>query len=121
METPFGNDFLRVGWPLLLQSCALPRDPAKISALAAEVDDVESLFRLADEHGVIAHLAAALATDADARIPTILRDSLRTHRRLRLLLSLTLTAELFRILELFRKSQIECIVLKGPVLSLRAY
>jgi Uncharacterised nucleotidyltransferase len=121
METPFGNDFLRAAWPLLLQSCALPRDPVKISALAAEVDDVESLFRLADEHGVIAHLAAALATVADARIPPILLDSLRTHRRLQLLLSLTMTAELFRILELFRMSQIECIVVKGPVLSLRAY
>jgi len=32
-----------------------------------------------------------------------------------------MTAELFRILELFRQSQIECVVVKGPVLSLRAY
>jgi hypothetical protein len=32
-----------------------------------------------------------------------------------------MTAELFRVLELFRQSSIECVVVKGPVLSLRAY
>jgi len=32
-----------------------------------------------------------------------------------------MTAELFRILELFRQSEIECAVVKGPVLALRAY
>jgi len=32
-----------------------------------------------------------------------------------------MTAELFRILELFRKVQVESLAIKGPVLSLRAY
>jgi hypothetical protein len=32
-----------------------------------------------------------------------------------------MTAELFRILELLRQSGIQCVVVKGPVLSLRAY
>jgi hypothetical protein len=32
-----------------------------------------------------------------------------------------LTAELFRILELFRQSAVEFLVVKGPVLALRAY
>jgi hypothetical protein len=106
---------------LLLQACSLPRDPAKISALAAGVRDEESLFRLADEHGVIAHLAAALSTVPDARIPAALLDSLRSRHRSQLLFTLSMTAELFRILELFRKSEVESMVVKGPVLSLRAY
>ncbi len=121
IETPFGNDFLRVAWPLLLRACSLPRDPAKISALAAQVRDEESLFRLADEHGVIAHLAAGLSTVPDARLPAALLESLRSRHRSQLLFTLSMTAELFRILELLRKSQIKCVVVKGPVLSLRAY
>ncbi len=112
---------MRVAWPLLLQACSLPRDTARISALASEVRDEESLFRLAYEHGVITHLAAALSTIPDAQISAALLDSLRSRHRSQLLFTLGMTAELFRILELFRKSQLESMVVKGPVLSLRAY
>jgi hypothetical protein len=106
---------------LLLQSCSFPQDPAKISPLAAQIQDAESLIRLADEHGVIAHLATALAAVPDLRISTGLLDSLRSRHRLQLLFTLAMTAELFRILELFRDAKIDSLVVKGPVLSLRAY
>src|SRR5271165_7419261 len=51
--SPFSAEFLTREWPLLLESCSLPRDPAKMSALASGVHDFQSLFQLADEHGVI--------------------------------------------------------------------
>ena len=108
-------------WPLLLESCSQPRDPAKISALAAGVRDFESLFLLADEHGVIPHLAAAFGLVADLRIPASFLDSVRERRRVHLLFTLTMTAELFRILDLLRQIGIDALVMKGPVLSLRAY
>jgi hypothetical protein len=118
--SPFGNDFLRREWPLLLDSCSLPRDPAKISALVGVVD-ADSFICLAQAHGVLGHFTAALAGIPGFQIPSPFLDSLRVHQRAHLLSNLAMTAGLFRVLELFRQSEIECVVVKGPVLSLRAY
>jgi len=117
----YASDFLTRDWPLLLEACSLPRDPAKISALAAEIGDPESFFRLADEHGVIAHLASAFSAVSGMEISAGLLDLLRTRHRAQLLSTLTLTAELFRILDLLRHSGIESLVIKGPVLAIRAH
>jgi hypothetical protein len=106
---------------LLLECCSLPRDLEKISALAAEVRDSDSLFRLAEAHGVIAQLATTLATIPNEQMSSLLLDSIRGRHRAQLLFTLAMTAELFRILDLLRKSEIESLVVKGPVLSLRAY
>ena len=120
-EFPFAVDFLSHEWPLLLHSCSLPRDPAKISALVAVIRDTDSFICLAQAHGVLGHFTAALAGIPGSQIPSPFLDSLRVHQRAHLLSNLAMTAELFRVLELFRRSEIECIVVKGPVLSLRAY
>ena len=117
----YASDFLARDWPLLLEACSLPRDPAKISALAAEIRDPESFFRLADEHGVIAHLASAFSTASGVEISAVLVDLLRTRHRAQLLSTLALTAELFRMLDLLRQSSVESLVIKGPVLAIRAY
>jgi hypothetical protein len=119
--SPFANDFLRREWPLLLDSCSLPRDPAKISVRANEIHDADSFICLAEAHGVLGHFAAVLGGLPGFQIPSSFLDSLRVHQRAHLLANLAMTAELFRILELFRQSEIECVVVKGPVLSLRAY
>jgi hypothetical protein len=119
--SPFGSDFLRREWPLLLDSCSLPRDPAKISALVAVIRDADSFICLAQAHGVLGHFTAALTGIPGFQIPSRFLDSLRVHQRAYLLSNLAMTAELFRVLELFRQSEIECVVVKGPVLSLRAY
>ena len=118
---PYGPDFLSREWPLLIEACALPRDLGRISALAGEISDPESLIRLAEDHGVLAHLSGSLAGLPDARVSSALRDSLRARHRVQLLFSLTMTAELFRALNLLRQSEIDALVVKGPVLSVRAY
>lgn len=120
-SSPFGKDFLSREWPLLLEACSLPRDPDKISAAAAGVRDSESLLLLADEHGVIPHLTAALNTVADLHIQASFLDTLRERQRAHLLFTLAMTAELFRILELLNKAGVDAMVVKGPVLSQRAY
>jgi Uncharacterised nucleotidyltransferase len=119
--SPFGNDFLHREWPVLLGSCSLPRDPAKISAMVDAVRDAASFICLAEAHGVLGHFSAVLGGLPGIPIPTSFLDLLRVQQRAHLLSNLAMTAELFRILELFRQSQIECVVVKGPVLSLRAY
>jgi len=118
---PFGAEFLRHDWPLLLACCSIPRDPAKIESLAREIRLSESLLGLAGAHGVVGHLALALAGVPDELSCSPLLQSLTARHRAHLLSTLTLTAELFRILELFRQSAVEFLVVKGPVLALRAY
>ena len=115
------EDFLVQEWPLLVEACAFPRDEGKLVDLAARVTNFDSLFLLADEHGVIAHLAGALSGIAGAQLSAKFVELLRSRQRTQLLFTLSMTAELFRMLELLRQAGIETIVVKGPVLALRAY
>jgi hypothetical protein len=105
----------------VLGCCSLPRNPAKISALVDALSDADSFICLAQAHGVLGHFTAMLAGLPGLEVPSPFLDSLRAHQRAHALSNLSMTAELFRILELFRQSQIECVVAKGPVLSQRAY
>jgi hypothetical protein len=118
---PFAADFLSREWPLLLESCSMPRDSAKISAMVGGIRNLESLISLAEAHGVVGHLAAALAGVPGLQSAGSFVDSLRARQRAHVLYSLGMTAELFRILDLLRKSNIECVAVKGPGLSQRAY
>jgi hypothetical protein len=112
---------LRREWPLLQECCSFPRDTKKIASLLGEVRDLDSLLPLAEEHGVAAHLATALATVPEAPIPAAFVGALRDRHRLQSLFTLTMAAELFRIRDVLSQSGIEFVVVKGPVLSLRAY
>jgi hypothetical protein len=85
------------------------------------LSDADSFICLAQAHGVLGHFTAMLAGLPGLEVPSPFLDSLRAYQRVHLLTNLSMTAELFRILELFRQSQIECVVAKGPVLSQRAY
>ena len=83
--------------------------------------DFESLVRLAGEHGVIPHLTAAFGAVPNLPAPSSFLAMLRERQRTHLLFTLGMTAELFRILDLLRTAGIDVAVVKGPVLSLRAY
>ncbi len=89
--------------------------------LAAEVRNLDSLFQLTEEHGVIAHLAAALGECPQQPLRSEFLEMLRARHRMQLLFTLAMTAELFRILQMLRDANIETVVVKGPVLALRAY
>jgi len=118
---PFAVDFLSREWPLLLATCSMPRSQVNIAVLASAVRESDSLIRLAEQHRVLAQLAAALTGVPSAQMSSELLDAIRSRQRAQLLFSLTMTAELFRILEVLRKAEIETVVVKGPILSLRAY
>jgi hypothetical protein len=114
-------NFLSRDWPLLLESCSLPRDPARITARAGALCDAVHLVDLADSHGVVGQLSAALAGVSGLVIPSSISDSLRLRQRAHVISNLAMAAELLRLLEQLRKFDIECVVVKGPVLSLRAF
>lgn len=79
------------------------------------------LLLLAEEHGVIGHLAACLNNNDATIAPLEIKQSLRERRRKQNLLTLRLTGELFRLLESFAKQGIPALVIKGPLLAAQAY
>jgi len=82
--------------------------------------DWHRVLLLAREHGVVGQLAAGL-NDCDAAIPSEVKNALLECQREQNFLTLRLTGELFRLLELFSRNEISVLVIKGPVLAAQAY
>ena len=79
------------------------------------------LCELAEEHGVLGHLAGRLDELDKNVVPQEIGETLLEQHRAQVFSTLRLTAELFRLLELFAGGNIPVLVVKGPVLSMRAY
>ena len=107
-------------WALLLE-CASPfADASRIAEMARGADWKRLLF-LAEEHGVVGHLAMALHKVQGDVVPADVRKELLDRQRAQALSSLRMTAELFRILGKFASEGVQALVVKGPVLSVQAY
>src|SRR5205823_891550 len=74
-----------------------------------------------EQHGVLGQLAACLNNDGAPAAPPEIKQPLLERRRAQNFSTLRLTAELFRLLELFGKQGISALVTKGPVLAAQAY
>jgi hypothetical protein len=83
--------------------------------------DWKVLFPLAEEHGVSGLLAARLRDVNFETLPAVWRETLQGRMRAQHLFTLSMAAELFRILEAFSKPKIEALLVKGPVVSFLAY
>jgi hypothetical protein len=79
------------------------------------------LLILAEEHGVLAHLAKRLHELDENLVPAKIRRTLLERHRAQVFSTLRMTAELFRLLELFAAKDIPALVVKGPVLAMQAY
>lgn len=113
--TSFKNE-----WAVLLE-CASPScDPRQLPVLLHRAE-WPRLFVLAEEHGVIGHLAAGLRDLDPAAVPPEIRPTLLERQRAQSFQTLRLIAELFRLIELFAAKSIPAVVVKGPVLAMRAY
>jgi hypothetical protein len=107
-------------WRVLLE-CASPFfDRDRVVDLARSVD-WSRLLVLAEEHGVLGHLAKTLSDIDQDLIPTEIRQTLLERHRAQVFSTLRMTAELFRLLNLFAAKDISVIVVKGPVLAMQAY
>jgi hypothetical protein len=108
-------------WSLLL-ACATPQfQPEVISQCLAKNLDWDLLFRLGEDHNVLAVVGLRLQKLDFASVPADARDKFRARIRAQNLFALSMTAELFQILDDFAPARIEPILIKGPVLSLLAY
>jgi hypothetical protein len=86
-----------------------------------EEADWSALLALAEEHGMLGLLAGRAGELEESLVPREVRQELREKRRAQVLFSMSLNAELFRLLEKFSAAGLEAMVMKGPVLSARAY
>ncbi len=80
-----------------------------------------SLISFAEDHGVLGLAAARLLDGHESAMPPDSRESLRALCRSHTLYTMNLIAEMFRLFESFAASEVEALVIKGPVLSTRCY
>jgi hypothetical protein len=117
---PFESSSIQNEWPVLLE-CASPQpDVQKLSALVQAANGPR-LLELAAEHGVLGHLAARLGKMDGGPLLRETRQALLDGQRAQNFVTLRMTAELFRVLDQFASAGIAALVVKGPVLAVRAY
>ena len=119
--SPLAGKPLDKEWKLLC-ACAspLPLSAVAFCSLMANLD-WDLVLELAEGHRVLGILAARLKETGFAEVPPEAREKLQSRMRAQHLFSLSMTAELFRILEQFRKEGIESLLVKGPLVSVLAY
>ena len=105
----------------MLLACASPAiDMEKLAELARSVD-WSRLLGLAQEHAVLGHLAVRSRELDDKLVPAEIRQTFLEYHRAQVFSLLRMTAELFRLLELFTTKNVPALVVKGPVLAMQAY
>ena len=104
-------------WALLVE-CASPFPDTLVLAALVRTADAPRLVALAEEHGVVGHVAARLSKLA---VPRELARALLGRQRALAVSSLRISAELIPVLDRFFRERIGALVVKGPVLSVQAY
>ena len=107
-------------WDVLLE-CASPGFDARRLAELTRSADWTRLLPLAQGHGVLGHLAVHVRELDENLVPTEIRQMLLEHHREQVFSTLSMIAELFHLLKLFAAKDIPALIVKGPVLAMRAY
>ena len=103
-------------------ACASPlANKERVYTLLAGGLDWNVVLELADQHSVQGVLANRVAEAGFAGVPAPAREKLQIRMRAQHLFTLSMTAELFRILQDFSQANLETILVKGPIVSLLAY
>jgi hypothetical protein len=79
------------------------------------------LVNLAEEHGVIALFSKTLPSLNEDIVPPEMAQKIRESHRAQAFSTLKMTAELFRLVDLFRAANLDSMLVKGPTLAVRAY
>ena len=118
-RTPFGAKPFDREWKFLC-ACASPMPSSAGPRLGANLN-WNLVLELAEEHGVLGVVAKRLKESGDTQMPADAREKFLGAMRTQQLFSLSMAAELFRILDAYGKAGIETILVKGPVVSFLAY
>jgi hypothetical protein len=108
-------------WRVLL-ACARPQsDQRRLNDLLLRPVDWSGLYTLAEEHGLMPLLSMRLVDLGRNIVSLETQQKLREVHRTYLIFTLRLLAELYRLLDRLSAENIDSVVIKGPVLSLRCY
>jgi len=107
-------------WSVLLEAASPYHNSSQLTKLLRSAD-ASRLVLLAEEHGIIGHLAACLRGFEEDALQPQARRLLMDRQRAQNFLTLRLTAELFHLLDRFTSEGIAVLVVKGPVLAMQAY
>jgi hypothetical protein len=80
-----------------------------------------ALLGESERHGVISLLASSIARVEQDLVPPEFAQKIRQLHRAQVLSALQMTAELFRLVDQFRDAGLDIVIVKGPILALRAY
>ena len=94
-------------WAVLLE-CASPTFDSQRLVELARSADWSKLLVLAEAHSVLAHLAVRVRGLDEDLVPAEIRQTLLEHHREQVFSTLRMTAELFRLLELFAAKEFPC-------------
>jgi hypothetical protein len=119
--SPNGSAMPATEWPVLLESARPFSEPIRLEELLRTPPHWPALLTLADDHGLLTLLAKCLTTIDAALVPVEVRDQLQAGQRSQTIFTLSLAAELFRILDRFTLAGIKVLLTKGPVLAVRCY
>ena len=111
---------LRREWAVLLESASPTFDAQRFVELARSAD-WSRLLVLAEEHGVLGHLAVRVRGLDENLVPAEIRQMLLEHHREQVFSTLRMAAELVRLLQLFAAKGISALIVKGPALAMQAY
>jgi len=125
MSNFFSRLYPRSSAAKLLLYCArttvAPEVVAGLRAIAVGEVDWEYVFQLARRHSIVPLLYIQLKRNAADLVPREILNKLKKHYIENSARNTVLTAELCRLINLFRDQGIEAIPYKGPVLALFAY
>lgn len=107
-------------WSIILECAAPVSASPRITELARSAD-WSRLLLLAEEHGVLGHLARRLRELDENLVPAAIRGQLLDRHRAQVFSTLRMTAEMFRLFDLFAAQGIPALAVKGPVLAMQAY
>lgn len=119
--TPFSAVSFEKEWQFLCWCASPTAAPGDLSNTSLRELDWSVLLELAEEHGVLGVLAMRLQENDFVDVPTDCREKLQSRVRAQQLFTLSMTAELFRIVKELSDEDIECVLVKGPLVSLLAY
>jgi hypothetical protein len=105
----------------LLLCCVRTTAAPRLRELAAGEVDWEYLFQLARRHSIVPLVYVQLQKHASDLVPQQFLNKLKKHYFENSARNTLLTAELCRLIKLFRNEGIDAIPYKGPVLALFAY
>jgi hypothetical protein len=107
-------------WAFLCE-CASPGSTSADIRAAFREPDWDLLVDLAEDHGVQGVLADRLKDLEAESVPLPAKEKLQVRIRAQRIFTLSMTAELFRILDAFAEAKIDTVLVKGPLISFLAY